>query len=681
MSRARGSGRLLGGGFLGGGLLRRGLFGGRLLGGALAGRGRALGAALGQQLSGALDGDLLDRVAPAQRRVGLAVGDVRAEPAFLDHHGLVRRRVVAQLPQRRGGGRPATPGLGLREQGQRLVEGHSEELLLVLEGARVVALGQVRSVAARPGQDLDAVLRGADDPGERQQPQRVLQRQRVDRLRLEQRRRLLAALHVRAVAAGLDHDRLAGLRILAEFAFAAALLEQLLDLVGGQFVRGDVLRQRCARALAPVAALQVRAEPADAYHHGAVRGVEQRDRVDATGVDLGELLGDQLLQPAGPRDAALHAGGAAEVEGTQEVRSRLVAGGDRVQLVLHRGGEGVIHQAAEVLLHQPHHGERQERRDQRLAALEHVPPVLDGLHDRRVRGRTADAELFQGLDQRRLGVAGRRLGGVADRLEPLLGQLLVLDQPGQPALAVVRLGRLVVGGLHVRLQEPGIGDGLAGGGEVAGLARGGDGLDPYRDRVADRVGHLAGDRTAPDQLVQPELLAGQLVRDLARCAEAVARRADRLVRLLRVLHLALVATRFRGYVAVAVQLAYLLPGGGERRLGQVGRDPHGLRGRQPQLARRLLLQRAGDERRIRLSPVRLLLDPGDPERYVVQPRRQAPSALLVQVHHPGARPHLTGGRVEVLARRHPVPVERDQVRGKAAARFALRLHLDPVAGR
>src|SRR6266508_3514775 len=621
MSRARGSGRLFGGG---------------LLGGALAGRGRALGAALGQQLSGALDGDLLHRVAPAQRRVGLAVGDVRAEPAFLDHHGLVRRRVVAQLPQRRGGGRPATPGLGLREQGQRLVEGHSEELLLVLEGARVVALGQVRSVAARPGQDLDAVLRGADDPGERQQPQRVLQRQRVDRLRLEQRRRLLAALHVRA-------------------------------------------------------------EPTDAYHHGAVRGVEQRDRVDATGVDLGELLGDQLLQPAGPRDAALHAGGAAEVEGTQEVRSRLVAGGDRVQLVLHRGGEGVVHQAAEVLLHQPHHGERQERRDQRLAALEHVPPVLDGLHDRRVRGRTADAELFQGLDQRRLGVAGRRLGGVADRLEPLLGQLLVLDQPGQPALAVVRLGRLVVGGLHVRLQEPGIRDGLAGGGEVAGLARGGDGLDPYRDRVADRVGHLAGDRTAPDQLVQPELLAGQPVRDLARGAEAVAGRADRLVRLLRVLHLALVATRFRGYVAVAVQLAYLLPGGGERRLGQVGRvgphvrdvavlvqllrDPHGLRGRQPQLARRLLLQRAGDERRIRLSPVRLLLDPGDPERYVVQPRRQAPSALLVQVHHPGARPHLTGGRGEVLARRHPVPVERDQVRGKAAARFALRLHLDPVAGR
>ena len=89
--------------------------------------------------------------------------------------------------------------------------------------------------------------------------------------------------------------------------------------------------------------------------------------------------------------------------------------------------------------------------------------------------------------------------------------------------------------IEVRAQEAGVGDGLAGRAEVGLLAGDRDGADPHRHRRADRVGHLRRDRAPPDQLVEPVLLGGQLVRDLARRPERVAGRPDRLVRLLRVL--------------------------------------------------------------------------------------------------------------------------------------------------
>ena len=79
---------------------------------------RRRGPPLGQQLDRPLQRDRLGRVALAQRRVGLAVGDVRAEPAVPEHDRLAAGRVVAELAQRRGRGRAGRPaaGLGLREQ-------------------------------------------------------------------------------------------------------------------------------------------------------------------------------------------------------------------------------------------------------------------------------------------------------------------------------------------------------------------------------------------------------------------------------------------------------------------------------------------------------------------------------------------------------------------------------------
>ena len=100
------------------------LRGGRLL------RRRPRGPPLGEQLGGPLVGERLDVVALAQRGVGLAVGDVGAEPALLDHDRLAGDRVGAELLERRLRRRAAAALLGLGEQRQRLVERDGEQLLL-----------------------------------------------------------------------------------------------------------------------------------------------------------------------------------------------------------------------------------------------------------------------------------------------------------------------------------------------------------------------------------------------------------------------------------------------------------------------------------------------------------------------------------------------------------------------
>src|SRR3954469_4507134 len=142
--------RLLGCRFLRGGLLRRGFLrrgllggllrrrrgggGGRLLRGRLLGtlarRRRTLGALLREHLARLLDRQRADLLATPQRRVVLAVRDVRAEAAVLDGQRLVGQRVVAHFAQRGGRFAPATDLRG-RQQRQRLVEGDGEQPLLV----------------------------------------------------------------------------------------------------------------------------------------------------------------------------------------------------------------------------------------------------------------------------------------------------------------------------------------------------------------------------------------------------------------------------------------------------------------------------------------------------------------------------------------------------------------------
>src|SRR5690606_31780589 len=144
-------------------------------GGPLLGR-RPLRPLLRQQLGRPLDGQLLDTVALAQRRVVLAVGHVRTEATALDQHRLARLRIRSELFQRRGGGLPA-PALGLGVDLQRLVQRDVEDLLLAGQRPRIRTLLQVRAVATVLRGDLLTALRvGAHHTRQRQQLQRVLQR-------------------------------------------------------------------------------------------------------------------------------------------------------------------------------------------------------------------------------------------------------------------------------------------------------------------------------------------------------------------------------------------------------------------------------------------------------------------------------------------------------------------------
>src|SRR5690606_27840916 len=143
--------------------------------------------------------------------------------------------------------------------------------------------------------------------------------------------------------------------------------------------------------------------------------------------------------------------GVAEGEGRQPGDRLLLAGSDGVGGGRHGRREVVVDELGEVALQQRHHREGGERRHQGGALLEHVPPVLDGGHDRRIGGGTTHAQLLQPLDQRRLGVAGRWLGGVPGGLETLHRQVYTLLEGRQDAFLVVCV--LFVPPLDVRREE------------------------------------------------------------------------------------------------------------------------------------------------------------------------------------------------------------------------------------
>ncbi len=218
------------------------------------------------------------------------------------------------------------------------------------------------------------------------------------------------------------------------------------------------------------------------------------------------------------------------------------------------------------------------------------------------------------------------------------------------------------------------GDDLAGGGELHVPAVGGPAAHLHGDGLADRVLHLGGDGAHPDQLVQPEVVAGQA--GLGRGAEALAGRADGLVRLLGVLHLGGVGAGRVRQVVGAVELGDLRPGGVDRGLRQrggvgthVGDEAvlvqllghlHGPLGTEAQLAAGLLLERGGAERRVRRAAVRLGLDAAHRERGLLQGGGQRAGGLLVQVQGVGAARLEPAVLAEVAAAGDPLAVDGGQ---------------------
>src|SRR5690606_144842 len=185
----------------------------------------------------------------------------------------------------------------------------------------------------------------------------------------------------------------------------------------------------------------------------------------------------------------------------------------------------------------------------------------DHADDARERRGAADAALLKRLDERRLGVARLGRGLVALRLGVCdIEHVALRDLRQLLVLVFVVLVALLVGALLVGLEEALEGVDGARRRELEALAVG---LGRERDgrRLELRVAHLARDRALPDQLVHALLVAAELARDVLRRAEAVARRADRLVRLLRVLRLRRVHARLGGDRLVAVQRDGLRPRG------------------------------------------------------------------------------------------------------------------------
>ena len=184
----------------------------------------------------------------------------------------------------------------------------------------------------------------------------------------------------------------------------------------------------------------------------------------------------------------------------------------------------------------------------------------------------ADALLLQGPDEGGLGVAGGGLGEVLLLLGALQLQGLPLLQVGEGGLGGLLL---VVPALLVHSGEAGELQLRPAGPE--GVA-GGLGLDG--DAVVHGGGHLTGQETAPDQLVEAELLGGQVLLDVLGHQVHVGG-PDGLVGVLGVA-LGLVVPGLGGIILFSVAALNKALGGGDGLLGQpqgvgthVGNEAHG----------------------------------------------------------------------------------------------------------
>ncbi len=136
-------------------------------------------------------------------------------------------------------------------------------------------------------------------------------------------------------------------------------------------------------------------------------------------------------------------GGEIAPEVAQHVLVGELAVGDLVELFLEGGGEVVF----DIVLEEAF----EEGRQQSALGLRDQPALVDGdivavferLQDRRVGGGAADAELFHLLDQRRLGIARRRLGRVLGDVDLLALRASRRRRISRQAAVLLVLGRVV----------------------------------------------------------------------------------------------------------------------------------------------------------------------------------------------------------------------------------------------
>ena len=291
---------------------------------------------------------------------------------------------------------------------------------------------------------------------------------------------------------------------------------------------------------------------------------------------------------------------------------------DTVEIGLHIRGKFIIGDRLELIDQQTGDALAERRGTERTVFLADVVAVHDGRNGGRIGGRTADAAFLHRADERSLGVARRGLRKVLRRLDLLALQHIALVKAGQRLAALILL--IVIGALLVHGGKAGESDRVTGCAEHMIFAQ-----DIGRDGVQDRISHLAGNKTGPNQLVELVLVERQAAADHIGLELDIGR-ADRLVRVLRTV---LGAERAR--LARIERIAVLLTDERSRSRGrivrqaervgthisdqtgetvalqfntfvQLLRDAHGAAGHHIELAGSLLLQgRGGKRRRSRLA--------------------------------------------------------------------------------
>ena len=215
-----------------------------------------------------------------------------------------------------------------------------------------------------------------------------------------------------------------------------------------------------------------------------------------------------------------------------------------VQFPLQIRRELHVHNVLEVFLEHIGDDKAELRRAELLLAALDIAALLNRLNDRRIGARTPDPHLLEGLDNRRVIVARRRLR------EMLLGfQLreckgiarLELRQQGILFL-LCNLRAHIDGGIALEPQLRAV---------CAQL------IVPRRNlrsnRIVDGGGHLTRRKALPDQRIEAQLVAVQIRFDIRRRTHD-ARRADALMRVLCLLshHIDI---RMRGNIVLAICLA------------------------------------------------------------------------------------------------------------------------------
>ncbi len=173
--------------------------------------------------------------------------------------------------------------------------------------------------------------------------------------------------------------------------------------------------------------------------------------------------------------------------------------GDFIQPIFQIGSESHIDDAFEIFLQKLGHFETDVGGDELLAFLGHVAALLDGVENRRIGRRTADALFFQRLDEAGFGISGRRRSEVLFAFRFLVHHQLAFFQRRQEIFFLFLLLRSRTQNGEAREKHV-----HAGGFQEiisADDGRGGALLNLRR--------HLGRDEAIPNERVEPHLVAGQ----------------------------------------------------------------------------------------------------------------------------------------------------------------------------